>query len=111
MIAIESLCTNMKNHDFGREAKMTFDEAEVNVIRKAFERNTPIPVMIAEKDFEDPARVTYLCPTCKRKVGYRVGCRRALPHYCPNSNCGQHLIRAKEEANENPEEKILDLYE
>ena len=96
MLTAGSLYVNLKNWDFTK-GKYSLDESEAITIRAGVERNIPMPVEIKKvEDVGDIVQYTYICPVCGERAGQRIGPQRKIVNFC--IECGQHLIRPREEA-------------
>ena len=103
MMTAGSLYVNLKNWDFGK-GKFSLDESEAITIRAELAKNIPMPVEIKKaEEVGNLIQYTYVCPVCGEHAGNRIGPQKKVVNYC--IECGQRLIRPKEEANENREEE------
>lgn len=97
---VGAIRNNLKSWNFRVQGKINLDEAEKTVLCDALERLTPQPVKLdISGDVYGWHERAYTCPNCEKELGRIKTMRNEAQcpvNYCPN--CGQSLIRAKQEA-------------
>lgn len=104
MTTAGSLCVNLKNWDFSK-GKISLDKEEADAIRKGLEKETPNVLTREEHAICGTVLFKYYCPKCGKKVWEKVKSDSTTIDFDYCQYCGNRVIRPKEEAYGNIQEK------